>query len=240
MAQAMSSDLFRSYVTIANLMRRRANKPPITFQLTSQQSLDRAPNTAGRGLIAHFLVDAHEGAGQCKGVAQIAPLGPGALSVTETWGPVNTYDAMQPMFVKIINTQRQNSQVLSAETAATMEGIRQQGIRNQNQTNAINARSDASAASYESQRQAFNTRNNVGGTTQANANSQATGNSHFDDINAGSEDMQNYILDRGVVQSTSTGNYATFSDNFADDLVKNNPNKLQTVTNRQLLANGEW
>jgi hypothetical protein len=42
------------------------------------------------------------------------------------------------------------------------------------------------------------------------------------------------------VQSTSTGAYATFTDSFADDLVKNNPDKLQAVTNRQLLASGQW
>ena len=38
----------------------------------------------------------------------------------------------------------------------------------------------------------------------------------------------------------STGAYATFPDSFADDLVKSNPGKLQSVTNRQLQAAGEW
>jgi hypothetical protein len=236
MSQLMSRDLFRSYVNMANAIRQRAGKPQLSFQLTSQTPLDRS---GGGGIIAYFIVDAHEGAGPCKGVAQISPWAGGALNVTETWIPVNLYDAEQPLMVKIVNGAHPN-QVFSAENAANTERIRQTGIRNQNQTNAINARSDASAASYESQRQSFNTRNNVGGTTQANGNYQSTGNAHMDDINAGSEDMQNYILDRGVVQSTSTGNYATFSDNFADDLVKNNPDKLVSTTNRQILANGGW
>jgi hypothetical protein len=236
MSQLMSRDLFLSYVKMANEIRQRAGKPQLTFQLTSQTQLD---GNSGGGIIAYFIVDAHEGAGPCKGVAQISRWAGGALNVTETWIPVRLYDAEQPLMVKIVNGAHQN-EVFSAESAANAESIRQTGIRNQNQTNAINARSDASAASYESQRQAFNNRYNVGGITQANGNYQATGNAQTDEMNAGSQDMQNYILDRGVVQSTSTGTYATFSDNFADDLVKNNPDKLVSTTNRQLLANGQY
>jgi hypothetical protein len=232
--QARSSDLFRYYVDSANFIRQRARKPQMSFQLLSQQPIGKGQYNSGAGIIAYFIVDMHEGAGPCKGVVQVAPMGPGALGVTETWIPVRLYDAEQPMMVKIVNSEHQSTRVISAEGAADMDRIRQQGVRNQIQTDAINARSDASAKSYESQRNATNARNNIGGTQQA------TGNSHFDDINAGSEDMQNYILDRSTIQSTSTGAYGTFSDSFADDVVKNNPDKLQIKSNRQLLANGAW
>ena len=228
MSQAMTSDLFRSYVNMTNLIRQRNGKPQISFQLVSEERIPGA-----RGVVANFLVDAHEGGGRCKGAAQISPLAGGTLGVTVTWGPVNVYDAEQPMFIKIINTQHQTA-VMNAAIAAQMDATREQGIRNDNQTKAIDARREASNQRYEDQRNAFNARNNVGGTRQA------TGNSHFDDINAGSEDMQNYILDRGVVQSTTTGAYATLSDSLADELVKSNPNKLQAVTNRQLEASGQW
>jgi hypothetical protein len=228
MPQARTSDLFQSYVNMTNLVRQRNRKPQISFQLVSEQRMNGT-----NGVIARFLVDAHEGAGQCKGLAQISSAAGGALFVTATWGPVNIYDAEQPMFVKIINTQK-TTPVMSAAIQAQMEATRQQGIKNENQTKAINAASDVQAKTIEGQRQAFNNQYGVGKTQQS------TGNSHMDDINAGSEDMQNYILDRGVVQSTSTGSYGTFSDSFADQLVKDNPDKLQSVTNRQLLANKQW
>ena len=228
MSQMRTSDLFRSYVNMTNFTRQRNGKPQASFQLVSEQRMN-----GSNGVIAHFLVDAHEGAGQCKGVAQITPAAAGALFVTVTWGPVNVYDAEQPMFVKIINTQKMTP-VMSAEIAAQMDATRQQGIRNENQTKAINERTDTQIKTIESQRQSFNNQYGVGKTQQS------TGDSHMDDINAGSEDMQNYILDRGVVQSTSTGAYGTFSDSFADQLVKDNPDKLQAVTNRQLLANKQW
>ncbi len=234
MQQAMTRDLWSSFVNVSNVMRRKNGKPQGSYELISQSRTPRTQYTAGPGIIAYFTVDFHDGVGPCKGVAQVSPAGPGALFVTTTWIPVNLYAVEEPLMIKIVNSQQQNKKVITAEGAADMDRIREQGVRNEIQTKAIDARREASAQSYENQRNAFNTRNNVGGMQQA------TGNTHFDDIDAGSEDMQNYILDRGVVQSTSTGAYATFTDSFADDLVKNNPDKLQAVTNRQLLASGQW
>ena len=236
MQRALTPDLFQSYVNMANLIRQRNHKPQGSFQLISQQPLPRTQFTRSNGTMAQFTVDFHDEYGPRKGNARIEAAAAGALFVTESWIPVGLYSTENAMVTKIINTARANTAVISRESEMDMERIRQQAIRNDIQTKSINDRREASNQAYESQRQAFNAAHS---SSPADGR-QATGNSHFDDIDAGSADMQNYILDRAVVQSTETRNYGTFSDAFADDIVKYNPDKLQITTNRQLLKNGEW
>ena len=227
MQRALTPDLFESFVNMSNILRQRNGKPQGKFRLVSQQPLPPGPYTRGRPTMAQFTVDFNDQFGLRKGNARIAFAAAGALFVTESWIPVSVYETEQPMVTKIINTARQNRAVISAEGARDLDRIRQQAAANEIQAKAINERREAQAGQYEQHRQELNARNSQ---DQQKEN----------DFQAGSLDFQNYVLDRSVIQSTETHDYATTSNKFADAIVSAAPDKFVITTNRALIAKGDF
>jgi uncharacterized membrane protein YqiK len=108
-----------------------------------------------------------------------------------------------------------------------MERIRQQGIANQQQADAINQRREANAKSFDSHMQALR-------------QNDAENDDHMGNINWQSKITQDYILDRSVVKDTDYDATATVGNRFADALVKANLYKFEIVPISELIRGRDY
>ena len=161
---------------------------------------------------AIFTVDFHDGIGPRKGSARIgamitrgSPMW--ALSVSMTNIPVQYANSEQATMLAAIRSYSQDRNVIAREGASDLERIRQQGIANQAQADAINGRREASARSFEDHMQ----------TLKQN---DAVNDEHMANIDWQSKITQDYILDRSIVHDLQEDGTATTSNRFADALVK--------------------
>jgi hypothetical protein len=226
----MGGDLFPAFVGVFNQIRRNNGKSQGSFTLTGSTNLP--PDPGGPAVQAIFTVDFHDGVGPRKGSARIgaiitrgSPMW--ALSVTMTNIPAPYADAEQATMLAAIRSYSQDKAVIAREGASDLERIHQQGIANQQQTDAINARRDASAKSYESHMQ----------TLKQN---DADNDQHMANIDWQSKITQDYILDRSVVKDLQEDGTATTSNKFADALVKANPYRFEIVPNSQLIQGRDF
>lgn len=227
----LTDDLFSAFASITNQNRRNINQPQGTFSLISSTP---QPQEGGavRPMQFIFNVDFHDGAGPRKGSARVGVI---AMRGSPTWAmtvstsnvPVQYAEAESPTMLAMIRSYSQDARVIGQEGAAALNRIQQQGLANQAQTDAINARREASNQSYEAQRQQFN--QNRSDFEQHNA-----------DIDWQSKINQDYILDRSVIRDTDDTVHATLGNNLADNLVRNNPNKLEYVPNQQLVQGVDY
>jgi hypothetical protein len=65
-------------------------------------------------------------------------------------------------------------------------------------------------------------------------------NSHMDSLDRSSKITQDYILDRSVVRDTVNGDRATISNNYADSLVRANPDRFRVVPSQDLIAGKDY
>jgi hypothetical protein len=116
--------------------------------------------------------------------------------------PKQLADKEWPTITAIANSWRLNGAVIQAQTQAEIGRIKQIGANAKAQADAAHAAEDAHNASVE-----------------ARWDSQARSNQNF----------SNYLLDQTVVQDNNTGGHATVWNQYADSLVKNDPNRYQYV-----------
>ncbi len=84
------------------------------------------------------------------------------------------------------------------------------------QSAALNARREANTAAFDQHMNSLN--------SQFSAN-----DAHMDSIDRSSKMQQDYMLDRSVVTDNENGDRGTVSNNYADALVRANPNRYQVV-----------
>lgn len=226
----MGGDLFQAYVGVFNQVRRNNGKSQGSFTLTSSKNLP--PDSGGPAIQAIFTVDFHDGIGPRKGSARIgaiitrgSPMW--ALSVSMTNIPAQYADSEEATMLAAIRSYSQDRNVIAHEGASDLERIRQQGIANQAQTDAINGRREASAKSYDAHMQ----------TLKQN---DAVNDEHMANIDWQSKITQDYILDRSVVKDLQEDGTATTSNRFADALVKANPFRFEIVPNSQLIQGRDY
>jgi hypothetical protein len=137
-------------------------------------------------------------------VSALRPITGGTWAITVNQGsiPKQLADKEWPTITAIANSWRQNGAVIQAQTQAEIGRIKQIGANAKAQADAAHAAEDAHNASVE-----------------ARWDSQARSNQNF----------SNYLLDQTVVQDNNTGGHATVWNQYADSLVKNDPNRYQYV-----------
>jgi len=227
----MSPDLFNDYVCVINQVRRNNGKSQGAFHFI------RALPQQGNGdviqpIVAIFTVDFNDGMGPRKGSARIGVMAtrgyPGwAMTVSMSNIP-ESYESQGNSTLKaVVESYRQNAQVISAESQADMERIRQQGLRNEEQTKAIDARRESSKQGYEEHMKTLD------------ANDKAM-DQHNADLDWQSKINQNYILDRSVLRDSDDTVQATMGNRLADALVKSNPTQLEYVPNQQLIQGVDY
>ncbi len=226
----MGGDLFQSFVSVFNQVRKNNGKAQGSFTLTSSKNLP--PDSGGPAMQAIFTVDFHDGIGPRKGSARIgamitrgSPMW--ALSVSMTNIPVQYADSEQATMLAAIRSYSQDRNVIAREGASDLERIRQQGIANQAQADAINGRREASAKSIEDHMQ----------TLKQN---DAVNDEHMANIDWQSKITQDYILDRSIVHDLQEDGTATTSNRFADALVKANPNRFEILPNSQMIQGRDY
>ena len=184
-----------------------------------------------RPLVVLFTVDLHDGMGLRNGSGRLDLMG----SAGATWAlgfsmsniPQKYADTEAATLKSVVASYRRNERVISAENAAVMDRIRQQGIANQAQADALNARREQRNQGYEEHRQQLN--QNSGDFDQ-----------HIGNIDWQSKITQDYILDRSVVKDTEYDDRATVGNRFADSLVKSNPNRFEIVQNQDLIRGRDY
>ncbi len=225
----LGPDLFEDYVCVVNQNRRNAGKPPATYNLT------RATPQAGPGQVrpvaVWFTVDLHDGVGLRNGSGRLDLMGRAgatwALGFSMSNIPQKYAEAEAATLKAVVASYRRNEGVISAENAAVMERIRQQGIANQQQADAINANREANKQSFDNHME----------TLRQN---DADNDQHMANLDWQSKITQDYILDRSVVKDTEYDDRATVGNRFADSLVKSNPNRFEIVQNQDLIRGRDY
>jgi len=227
----MGSDLFTDFVCVYNQVRRNNGKAQGNFHFISAQP--QAPDGGAiRPIVALFTVDYNDGMGVRDGSARLGALAMrGFPSWTMTMSMSNIpkqYAAQGKATLKaVVESYHQDSQVISAESAGDMERIRQQGLRNEEQTKAIDARRESSKQGFENHMKTLD------------ANDRAN-DQHNAEIDWQSKINQNYILDRSVIRDSDDTVHATMGNRLADALVTSNPNQLEYVPNQQLIQGVDY
>jgi predicted GNAT family acetyltransferase len=225
----LGPNLFEDYVCVVNQNRRNNGKPPATYNLTSatpQPGLGEI-----RPLVVLFTVDLHDGMGPRNGSGRLDLMG----SAGATWAlgfsmsniPQKYASSEAATLKAVVASYRRNESVISAENAGVMERIRQQGIANQQQADAINQRRESNKQSFE-------------GHMQTLKQNDADLDAHMGNIDWQSKITQDYILDRSVVKDVEYDGTATVGNRFADALVKANPYKFEIVQNADLIRGRDY
>ena len=225
----LGPNLFEDYVCVVNQMRRNNGKPVATYNLTS------ATPQAGQGqirpLAVLFTVDLHDSMGPRNGSGRLDLMG----SAGATWAlgfsmsniPQKYADSEAATLRAVVASYRRNEGVISAENAAVMERIRQQGVANEQQAKAINANREANKQSFDNHMQSLR-------------QNDAENDQHMGNIDWQSKITQDYILDRSVVKDVENDDRATVGNRFADSLVKSNPNRFEIVQNQDLIRGRDY
>ena len=171
-------------------------------------------------------MDLHDGMGLRNGSGRLDLLGKAgatwALAFSMSNIPQKYADSEAATLKAVVASYRRNEGVISAENAAVMDRIRQQGIANEEQAKAINANREANKQSFDNHMQ----------TLRQN---DAENDQHMANIDWQSKITQDYILDRSVVNDAEYDDRATVGNKFADSLVQTNPNRFEIVQNQDLI-----
>jgi hypothetical protein len=172
-------------------------------------------NIAGQGRATQtlFTVDLNDGLGPRKGSVRVDAWGPNAFSVSGSNLPVGIAESEGATMLAIIHSYTQNERMMAQMRQGEIERVRADAARANAQNAAINARREASNAAFDT---------------------------HMDNLDRASKIQQNYMLDRSVVTDNENGERGTVSNNYADSLIRANPNRYQLVPNQNLIKGQDY
>jgi hypothetical protein len=199
-------DLVQALLAVVQQVHQKEHMPTPTINITSTQKMPTS-HIVTDSVLLMADIDAHDGKGLMASsllVCALRPITGGDWAITINQGSVPKALAEQewPTITAIANSWRQNGAVIQAQTQAQIDRIHQIGANAKAQADAAHAAEDAHNASVE-----------------ARWDSQARSNQNF----------SNYLLDQTVVQDNNTGAHGTVWNQYADSLVKNDPNRYQYV-----------
>jgi hypothetical protein len=167
----------------------------------------------GRATQTLFTVDLNDGLGPRKGSVRVDAWGPNAFSVSGSNLPVGVAESEGATLLAIIRSYTQNERMMAQMRQGEIDRVRADAARANAQNAAINARREASNAAFDA---------------------------HMDSLDRTSKIQQNYMLDRSVVTDNENGERGTVSNNYADSLVRANPNRYQIVPNQNLIKGQDY
>lgn len=167
----------------------------------------------GRAIQALFTVDLNDGFGPRKGSVRVDAWGPNAFSVSGSNLPLGIADSEGATMLAVIHSYTQNERMMAQMRQGEIDRVHADAARANAQNAAINARREASNAAFDA---------------------------HMDNLDRASKIQQNYMLDRSVVTDNENGERGTVSNNYADSLVRANPNRYQVVPNQNLIKGQDY
>ena len=205
-AYPSGGDLVQAFLAVIQQVHQKQHAAMPTINITSSKKLPTSPTETDSVLLTADI-DSHDGKGLMASsllVSALRPITGGTWAITVNQGsiPKQLADKEWPTITAIANSWRQNGAVIQAQTQAEIGRIKQIGANAKAQADAAHAAEDTHNASVE-----------------ARWDSQARSNQNF----------SNYLLDQTVVQDNNTGGHATVWNQYADSLVKNDPNRYQYV-----------
>ncbi len=211
-AYPSGGDLVQAFLAVAQQVHQKQHIPMPTINVTSTKKMPTSQMVTDSVLLMADI-DAHDGKGPMASsilVSALRPITGGSWAITINQGtvPKPLADKEWPTITAIANSWRQNGAVIQAQTQAEIGRIHQIGANAKAQADAAHAAEDAHNASVE-----------------ARWDSQARSNQNF----------SNYLLDQTVVQDNNTGAHGTVWNQYADSLVKNDPNRYQYVQSPDFL-----
>jgi hypothetical protein len=215
-AYPSGGDLAQAFLAVVQQIHQKQGTPNPTINITSNRKFPIS-GIATDAVLLEGEMDAHDGKGLMATsivVSALQPIANGTWAITVNQGsvPKQLKDAEWPTLTAIANSWKRNDSVINAEiqahTQAEINRIHQIGANAKAQADAAHAAEDAHNASVE-----------------ARWDSQARSNQNF----------SNYLLDQTVVQDNNTGAHGTVWNQYADSLVKNDPNRYQYVQSPDFL-----
>ncbi len=204
----MHGDLFNSWASLFNQVRRSRGKPAANFHLVSSQ------NVGQNAIQAVYEVDLLDGKGMRKGSVRLdAVYGrpTWALTFTSTNAPMSVYPAQSQVMNAMYKTYSQDRSVINREQQVVLNGIEEAGNRARIEGKAADQRREANSAAF---------------------------NAHMDDISANSKAMQNYTLDRSTISYRGDDGqqaHGTFTNPTADALVASDPTRFTIIQSQQFV-----
>ncbi len=224
-------NLFTSFTSLTNQVRRSRRQSEGTFKLTRSENLP-ANQQEQRVIQVAFDVDFHDGKGSRKGSARI-----GAMHVRglDTWAmtistsniPSRLAAAEDATMKAILRSYSQDGKVIARETNQVIAGIHANA-------RAAQIRADAQSAANDAHNRAFDQH-----MKDIDSNNSAF-EAHMDSIDRSSKSFQNYQLDREIIQDNDRNERATTSNGFGDALVKANPDRFQYVKQEDFIKGVDY
>lgn len=224
-------DLFASFDSLTNQVRRNKHLPPATYKLTKSENLP-ANQYEQRVVQAIFEVDLHDGKGRRKGSARIGAMHvrgvpTWALTISSSNAPVAVAEAEGATLLAVVRSYRQDGKVIAQETQQVIGRI------NAN-ANAARIRANAQSAANDAHNRAFDQH-----MADLDSRNQAF-DQHMDNIDRSSKSFQNYLLDRNVVQDNDYNERGTVGNGYGDALVKSNPDRFQYVQQKDFIKGVDY
>jgi len=205
-AYPYGGDLIQAWLALNRQYAERKNSPAPTFQETSRQPAAPSPYE-GYAVLALGNFDAHDGKGLLRSRVRIGELRPTgsqwALTIERESLPARDVAREWPTVVAMLKSYRQNGQEIERQTQLVIDDI--------------HARGRAAAARAQAQ-------------SAANDEHNASVEAGWDQSAKYNESMENYTLDRSVIENTESGEHSTLENAAADSLVRNQPNRFQYVS----------
>jgi hypothetical protein len=217
----MGPDLFTNFVNISNQFRSQHELPPGTYTGISKTNL------SPQAVQVTFHVDFNDGKGPRRGSVRLDSWGPRAMAVNGSNIPERFADEENPTMNAVIASFRQNEQMMAQLRQGAMNRVQADIARGSAQTDAINARREASNAAFNQHMSKLDAQN-------------SSFDAHNDNIDRASKASQDYMLDRSVVRDTDNGERGTVTNSYADSLVRGNPERFQIVPNQDLIKGKDY
>jgi hypothetical protein len=224
-------DLFASFDSLTNQVRRNRHLPAATYQLTKSETLP-ASQYEQRVIQALFEVDLHDGKGRRKGSARIGAMHvrgvpTWALTISSSNAPVAVADAENATLLAIVRSYRQDGQVIAQETRQVIGRINATANAARIRANAQSAANDAHNRAFDAHMADLDSRNRAF-------------DAHMDNMDRSSKSFQNYLLDRNVVQDNDRNERGTVGNGYGDALVKSNPDRFQYVQQKDFIKGVDY
>jgi hypothetical protein len=217
----MGPDLFTNFVNISNQFRGQHGLAPGTYTGINKTNL------SPQAVQVTFRVDFNDGIGPRRGSVRLDSWGPKAMAVNGSNIPEKFADEENPTMNAVIASFHQNEQMMAQLRQGAMNRVQSDIARARSQNDAINARREAGNAAFNEH--------------MSNLDAQSSANdAHNDNIDRSSKAFQDYVLDRSVVRDTENGERGTVTNNYADSLVRGNPDRFQLVPNQNLIKGKDY
>jgi hypothetical protein len=212
-AYPSGGDLVQAFLAVVKQVHQKEGQPTPTINIISAKKMPPSPPQVTDAVLLMADIDSHDGKGLMASsllVSALRPITGGSWAITINQGtlPKQLADQEWPTITAIANSWRQNGAVIQSQTQAEIGRIHQIGANAKAQADAAHAAEDAHNASVE-----------------ARWDTQARSNQNF----------SNYLLDQTVVQDNTIGAHGTVWNQYADSLVKNDPNRFQYVQSPDFL-----